>query len=47
MAGYYVANKADFEELRAEIGASGTDYPPMKLMDMCMLQVAFAEELNT
>ena len=47
MAGYYVANKAAFEELRAELGVSGTDYPPMKLMDMCMWQVAFEEELNT
>ena len=47
VAGYYVANKAAFEELRAELGVSGTDYPPMKLMDMCMWQVAFEEELNT
>ncbi len=44
VAGYYVANKAAFEELRAKMSTSDADYPPMKLMDMCMWHVAFAEE---
>ena len=33
--------KDEFEKLRIELNASGTEYPVMKIMDMCMWQVAF------
>lgn len=38
---YYLKYKDEFEKLRMELNSSGTEYPVMKLMDMCMWQVAF------
>lgn len=43
VAKYYLANKEEFEALRAELSKCGTEYPVMKLMDMCLWQVAFEE----
>ena len=33
--------KDDFESVRVELSAHGAEYPAMKLMDMCMWQIAF------
>lgn len=41
IAGYYLSHKAEFECVREELSACGTEYPVMKLMDMCMWQAAF------
>ena len=41
IANYYLKYKDEFEKLRIELNASGTEYPVMKIMDMCMWQVAF------
>ena len=41
VARYYLSYKDEFEKLREELSACGTRYPAMKLMDMCMWQVAF------
>lgn len=41
IAGYYLSHKAEFERVREELSACGTEYPAMKLMDMCMWQAAF------
>lgn len=45
IAKYYLAYKDEFETVREELSACGTQYPVMKLMDMCMWQVAF--EMDT
>ena len=34
----------DFEIVRAELSLHGAEYPTMKLMDMCMWQVAFEQD---
>lgn len=41
VAKYYLSNKDEFETVRAEVSTWGVEYPAMKLMDMCMWQVAF------
>lgn len=41
---YYLSHKDEFESLREELSACGTSYPVMKLMDMCMWQLAFEAE---
>lgn len=44
VAKYYLTYKDDFESVRAELSTHGAEYPTMKLMDMCMWQVAFEED---
>lgn len=46
VAKYYLKNKELFEIVRAELSLCGTEYPPMKLMDMCMWQVAYEQDKN-
>lgn len=41
VAGYYLSHKDEFECVREELSACGTEYPVMKLMDMCMWQAAY------
>lgn len=41
VANYYLTYKDRFETVREELSACGTQYPAMKLMDMCMWQAAF------
>ncbi|MDE6016744.1 MAG: hypothetical protein K2H41_13830 [Acetatifactor sp.] len=41
VAVYYLSHKYEFESLREELSTCGTRYPAMKLMDMCMWQLAF------
>ena len=41
VAKYYLSHKDEFETVRAELSTRGVEYPVMKLMDMCMWQVAF------
>lgn len=41
VAEYYLSHKDEFETVRAELSTRGVEYPVMKLMDMCMWQVAF------
>ena len=41
VAKYYLSHKDEFETVRAELSTCGVEYPVMKLMDMCMWQVAF------
>ena len=41
VAKYYLTYKDDFEIVRADLSLHGVEYPTMKLMDMCMWQVAF------
>lgn len=44
VAEYYIRYKEDFEKVRAEISRCGIEYPPMKLMDMCMWQIEYERE---
>lgn len=44
VAKYYLTYKDDFEIVRAELSLHGAEYPTMKLMDMCMWQVAFEQD---
>ena len=44
VARYYLQHKDAFENVRAELSAYGTDYPVMKIMDMCLWQVAFEND---
>jgi hypothetical protein len=44
IAMFYISHKEEFELVRKEIAKAGTDYPPMKLMDMCMWQLAYEME---
>lgn len=44
VARYYLSHKDEFETVREELSAYGVEYPVMKLMDMCMWQVAFETE---
>jgi hypothetical protein len=46
IAKYYLSYKDNFESMRKELSSRGTEYPAMKLMDMCMWQAGF-EESNT
>ena len=41
VAKYYLSHKDEFETVRVELSIRGVEYPVMKLMDMCMWQVAF------
>lgn len=41
VAQYYLLYREDFEKLRAELSTQEIEYPVMKLMDMCMWQIAF------
>lgn len=41
IAKYYLSYKNDFDNVRMELSTHGTEYPDMKLMDMCMWQAAF------
>lgn len=41
VAVYYLSHMDEFESLREELSTCGTRYPAMKLMDMCMWQLAF------
>lgn len=41
VARYYLSHKDEFECIREELSTCGTEYPVMKLMDMCMWQAAF------
>lgn len=43
VAFYYLENREDFEVARKSLSAYGTEYPPMKLMDMCMWQAAYTK----
>lgn len=47
VAKYYLAHKEEFENVRSELNASGTEYPVMKVMDMCLWQVAFESDAGT
>lgn len=47
VARYYLSHKDEFESIRRELSACGTEYPAMKLMDMCMWQVAFEAETKS
>ena len=38
---YYLTYKDRFETVREELSECGTQYPALKLMDMCMWQAAF------
>ena len=44
VAKYYLQHKDAFETVRAELSAYGTEYPMMKIMDMCLWQVAFEND---
>ena len=46
VAKYYLQHKDKFEIVRAELSAYGTEYPVMKIMDMCLWQVAFENDNN-
>ena len=45
VAEFYCQNLQVFEKLRHELSKCGTNYPPMKLMDMCFWQDSYAKEL--
>lgn len=46
VAGYYLQHKDEFEKVRTELSAYGTEYPVMKIMDMCFWQAAFENDLE-
>ena len=46
VAKYYLKYKGEFEKVRAELSAYGTEYPVMKIMDMCLWQAAFENDIN-
>lgn len=46
IARYYIENKKRFEQVRHTISSCDIDYPPMKLMDMCMWQAGFSMDEN-
>ena len=46
VAKYYLKHKDDFENVRMELSAYGTEYPVMKIMNMCLWQVAFENDTN-
>lgn len=45
VANYYLQYKDEFEALRVELNAYGTEYPVMKIMDMCLWQVAYESDM--
>lgn len=45
VATYYILYENEFEALRSEMNKNGIEYPPMKLMDMCMWQLGLNEDL--
>jgi len=44
VAKYYLKYQDEFEKVRSELSAYGTEYPVMKIMDMCLWQVAFEND---
>lgn len=46
VAQYYLNNEKKLEKLRNEISKNGTEYPPMKLMDMCFWQASYADNMK-
>ena len=46
VAKYYLKHKDEFEKVRAELSTYGTEYPVMKIMDMCLWQVAFENDTD-
>lgn len=46
VAKYYLKYKNEFEKVRNELSAYGTEYPVMKIMDMCLWQVAFENDTD-
>lgn len=44
IAKYYLEHKYEFEKIRMELSTYGTEYPAMKIMDMCLWQVEFEKE---
>lgn len=46
VAKYYLKYKEEFEKVRAELSEHGTEYPVMKIMDMCLWQVAFENDTD-
>lgn len=46
VAKYYLKYKDEFEKVRNELSAYGTEYPVMKIMDMCLWQVAFENDTD-
>lgn len=46
IARYYLQYKDEFEIVRRELSAYGTEYPVMKIMDMCLWQVAFEDDAD-
>ena len=47
VAEFYCRNLEVFEKLRHELSKCGTNYSPMKLMDMCFWQDSYIKELAT
>lgn len=43
---YYEVHHEALEKLRYEIALDELSYPPMKIMDMCLWQIGFDEEIN-
>lgn len=43
---FYCDNLDEFERLRHELNKCGTEYPPMKLMDMCFWQDSYIDDLK-
>lgn len=41
VAKFYLKYKDIFEKVRIELSSYGTEYPEMKIMDMCLFQVAY------
>ena len=46
VAKFYLMHKDAFEAVRTELGTYGTEYPVMKIMDMCLWQVAFEDDIG-
>ena len=46
VAKYYLLYKDKFEKVRSEISNQGIVYPVMKIMDMCLWQVAFESDMD-
>ncbi len=46
VAMFYLSHKDEFEKVREELSTGGTEYPVMKIMDMCLWQVAYENEME-
>lgn len=46
VAKYYMDNKDMFEDVRLGMSSDAIEYPMMKVMDMCMWQAAFSNEVE-